>query len=1175
MMEVAPGPLMRTQTAPAHHARSLSQARGEAHIPPRGHSLTPGHPPLPTVLVNGANSNNHNSNNNNNNNMGFGANKQPTPDASSPSGGDNGGKVVASDSIINQVADSSRSLFQVCVKLRQRLAEVPGFQPHLDEMEKEAAAAEDPMTAMWKCLKKGYPLLTVYNALEPAAPIEIDPAKVMEAKRPIAAAFKFSEACKTHLNFPSEECFLIKDLHGDDTTGFVKVIAAVSRVLDILQSRNLLLPPDESQSPSAAAPETTHKKTRRDFIIGELVDTERKYVQHLESLQQFKVAVEEKGEVPGDKVHAIFLNLNALLDFQRRFLIRIETVNSLPEAQQNWGQLFTQSQDSFRVYEPYIANQQHGEEQAMLEFDKLHHVGHQIAADRATLSGFLTKPFQRLSKYPLLLKELRDKCEAEEHIKEDLSAGINAAISILERANAAIDKEQRHLAVEELAQQVDDWKGHNLDHFGELLLYGTFAVVKTDGNKDAEKDYRVYLFERILLCCKELNPAKQKNNFMAMNRPPTDRKSKPRMQLKGRIFMQNVTETLSLQKPGSYTVQIFWKGDPGVENFVIRFNNEEVMKKWYAQVEVQRKTWGSRRGTQGSHHGSSTSDTEFAWVKNQGIPTHNPYKQDDEGDDDDDDGDEKRHASNNAYHHLRSESAAGRNGLPSSAAGMPFRPPTGDGTSAMPPMGTRIPPPRFPLGNIPPPQLTLHTQIPSAVPSPAERAAASYFSPTGESPASTRASSSSGMYPFPRQVTPLSHWMSGEEPNRFTAPVMGRAASREGPPPPTSNGRPTNTRPSLPAMASQNMPPAVLAQNRGRSASSPDIHNHGVAGRRLPNGEHSSGGGGHYHQAPPPIPDVPPFPAHVAYKKNTMINRSHTNSPVDANLTPGVPRRSGTQSPGVLQQQREREKERERLLTPGGYGNHPHPPPPPPPGYNTHAQGYGSHPPSYTSNNENSHPPSYHSSDPRSIIPSPSGTPNPNSNSQSHSTNLKSPPTPFLATFPSVSSPQLTLPGMNNNTTNTPPPINTTASMAQGAITQALTSPTSPSQSPTQLKVKVSFESNYVTLVVATNISYQSLVDRIDAKLSRFTSLAIGRGTIRLRYRDEDGDFVTIRSDEDIQLAFSDWREQMRQQMREQMKVVGGGGMIASPNLNLGLGLGMGGAGQLGEIQLYCQSMEG
>lgn len=67
-----------------------------------------------------------------------------------------------------------------------------------------------------------------------------------------------------------------------------------------------------------------------------------------------------------------------------------------------------------------------------------------------------------------------------------------------------------------------------------------------------------------------------------------------------------------------------------------------------------------------------------------------------------------------------------------------------------------------------------------------------------------------------------------------------------------------------------------------------------------------------------------------------------------------------------------------------------------------------------------------------------------------------------------------------------------------------------------------------MTLVVAFNITYQSLIDRIDAKLARFMTSSIGKGNLKLRYQDEDGDFVTIESDDDIQIAFMEWREGVR-----------------------------------------------
>ena len=151
------------------------------------------------------------------------------------------------------------------------------------------------------------------------------------------------------------------------------------------------------------------KRTQRQHIIGELVTTERTYVQHLELLQNFKTVVEARGIISGDAIHDIFLNLNALLDFQRRFLIRVEQTNRLKEEDQNWGNLFVLYRDAFKVYEPYIANQKKCEEVAMREFNKLKEMDgppelQQFVENPTVLSAFLLKPFQRLSKYPLLLR---------------------------------------------------------------------------------------------------------------------------------------------------------------------------------------------------------------------------------------------------------------------------------------------------------------------------------------------------------------------------------------------------------------------------------------------------------------------------------------------------------------------------------------------------------------------------------------------------------------------------------------------------------------------------------------------------------------------------------------------------------------------------------------------------
>ena len=169
----------------------------------------------------------------------------------------------------------------------------------------------------------------------------------------------------------------------------------------------LCAPIRASQSQTTSAGPRT--LTRRQNIIQEIVQTERDYVQQIEDLQHFKNELEMSGAVGGDAIHDIFLNINALLDFQRRFLIRIEQQNSLPDEEQNWGNLFITYRDSFRVYEPFIANGTRCNETVTKEWDRLKSAP--ISSDlqgmveaQSIMLGFLVKPLQRLTKYPLLLQ---------------------------------------------------------------------------------------------------------------------------------------------------------------------------------------------------------------------------------------------------------------------------------------------------------------------------------------------------------------------------------------------------------------------------------------------------------------------------------------------------------------------------------------------------------------------------------------------------------------------------------------------------------------------------------------------------------------------------------------------------------------------------------------------------
>jgi len=518
--------------------------------------------------------------------------------------------------------------------------------------------------------------------------------------------------------------------------------------------------------------------------------------------------------------------------------------------------------------------------------------------------------------------------------------------------------------------------------------------------------------------------------------------------------MTNVTDIVSLSKPGkanrprsrssplivgagSHSVQIWWKGDPGVENFTIKFLNEEMMKKWAVGLETQRKENAPRLST--SPDGIAA---DFAWTRDHAGGLENPYLQQDDDDDED-----YGPATAPAQFPVPSNSTVGSMPRTSSATNLRQRSATGDSVHSLAGIA-RAPPPRFPLPT-PPAPLSLQT-MGNGAPSPGSRGGDSYFSPIGDSPASSRTSTTSGVFPsgysFPKTGT-QAVW---DDVNRYTAPAMPRAPSRDGssPNPHAMNAR--NLRgPSLPVMATHSQ--SAAQQQRSRSYSTPDVNAGGMPRQRQQSQGH--------------IPAVPGIPQHLHPAHDGSIPRSQNGSPRN-----DLPIRTSTQSPGA---QRERHHQHSGSL--GGTMSH------------FPAQ------------------PVY----PRQTTPGP----------------------------PAGSSLRVDSVAANSRTVS--PALGT--GVAPPPTSNPLASPELPL--PTQLKVRVNCDSgNYVTLVVAFNITYQSLIDRIDAKLARFMNSSISKGMLKLRYRDEDGDFVTIESDDDIQIAFMEWREGVKNMY----------------------------AGGVGEIELFC-----
>lgn len=213
------------------------------------------------------------------------------------------------------------------------------------------------------------------------------------------------------------------------------------------------------------------------------------------------------------------------------------------------------------------------------------------------LHAQLIKPIQRVCRYPLLLSQLVKVTETSAPHYDELRKGQEASERVARRVNEALRRSENELAVVDLNERVEDWKDHHINGFGHLLLKDVFYVIKGE----SEREYHVYLFDKIILCCKEIGSGGRKNSRAAAKRQSN--KTTKDLQLKGRIFINNVNETepvlkngaftdqiagyvlIGFGQTGSYQLRVEWKGETGIEMFHIKCRTEETLRIWHKTIQ--------------------------------------------------------------------------------------------------------------------------------------------------------------------------------------------------------------------------------------------------------------------------------------------------------------------------------------------------------------------------------------------------------------------------------------------------------------------------------------------------------------------------------------------------------------------------------------------------------------
>ncbi|XP_063162813.1 probable guanine nucleotide exchange factor MCF2L2 [Candoia aspera] len=311
--------------------------------------------------------------------------------------------------------------------------------------------------------------------------------------------------------------------------------------------------------------------TRRSHIINELIETERAYVEELQSIIEGYASEMDNPDlihlipaIVSNKKEVLFGNLSEIYEFHNRiFLKELENCIEKPEL---LGWCFLKRKEDLQIYEKYCQNKpksealwrQCGDSQFFQECQrKLDH--------KLSLDAYLLKPVQRITKYQLLLKEML-KCSKNSEGTAELEEALATVLDIIKSANDSMHQ-----------IAITGYEG-DVHELGKLLLQGSFSIC-TDHKKGHNKvkdlarfkpmQRHLFLYAKILLFCK-----KREENTDGHEKSPS-------YSFKNSLKMSTVGITENV-KGDNKKFEIWYNGREEV--YIIQAASMELKNTWVSEI---------------------------------------------------------------------------------------------------------------------------------------------------------------------------------------------------------------------------------------------------------------------------------------------------------------------------------------------------------------------------------------------------------------------------------------------------------------------------------------------------------------------------------------------------------------------------------------------------------------
>ncbi|XP_008397678.1 pleckstrin homology domain-containing family G member 3-like isoform X2 [Poecilia reticulata] len=244
------------------------------------------------------------------------------------------------------------------------------------------------------------------------------------------------------------------------------------------------------------------KLTYVDRVVMEIIETERMYVTDLSSIvEDYLAHIIDLRNLPigHEQVMALFGNIEDIYEFNSELLQCLDMCENDPVA---IAHCFVNKSEYFEIYTKYCNNYPNSvatltecmRNKTLAKFFR----DRQAALKRSLpLGSYLLKPVQRILKYHLLLQEIAKHYNPDEEGYGVIKEAIDTMTGVAWYINDMKRKHEHAVRVQEIQSLLINWKGADLTTCGELVLEGTFPVLR------AKNTRTLFLFEKMLLITKK------------------------------------------------------------------------------------------------------------------------------------------------------------------------------------------------------------------------------------------------------------------------------------------------------------------------------------------------------------------------------------------------------------------------------------------------------------------------------------------------------------------------------------------------------------------------------------------------------------------------------------------------------------------------------------------------